>query len=100
MSSDDQGIGREDRAVLPIAPKPTAGPTAVDVRRQPLAPRTVIPIAPDGAPNVVVILLDDMGFGASSAFGGPCEMPTAERLASRGLRFTRFHTAAMCSPIT
>jgi hypothetical protein len=44
------------------------------------------------APNVVVVLIDDMGFGASSAFGGPCEMPTAERLARGGLRYNQFHT--------
>jgi len=54
--------------------------------------------APHGAPNVLVILLDDMGFGASSAFGGPCRMPTAERLAEDGLRYSRFHTTALCSP--
>jgi arylsulfatase A-like enzyme len=54
--------------------------------------------APDGAPNILVILLDDMGFGASSAFGGPCRMPTADRLAADGLRYSRFHTTALCSP--
>jgi arylsulfatase A-like enzyme len=53
---------------------------------------------PDGAPNVLVILLDDVGFGASSAFGGPCQTPTAERLAAQGLKYTRFHTTAVCSP--
>src|SRR5438874_13579286 len=53
---------------------------------------------PAGAPNVLLILLDDVGFGASSAFGGPCRTPTAERLASRGLKYTRFHTTALCSP--
>jgi arylsulfatase len=51
-----------------------------------------------GAPNALVILLDDVGFGASSAFGGPCQTPTAERLADNGLRFNRFHTTARCSP--
>ena len=54
--------------------------------------------APVGAPNVVVILLDDVGFGASSAFGGPCHTPTFERLAAGGLKYTRFHTTALCSP--
>ena len=54
--------------------------------------------APPGAPNVLIVLIDDMGFGASSAFGGPCDMPTTERLAQGGLRYTRFHTTAMCSP--
>ena len=50
---------------------------------------------PEGAPNVLVILLDDVGFGASSAFGGPCQTPAADRLASDGLRYNRFHTTAL-----
>jgi arylsulfatase A-like enzyme len=54
--------------------------------------------APSGAPNVVVVVLDDLGFGSSSAYGGPCRMPTAERLADGGLRYTRFHVTALCSP--
>ena len=52
---------------------------------------------PKGAPNVLVILIDDVGYGASSAFGGPCRTPTAERLAGTGLKYTRFHTTA-CAP--
>ena len=54
--------------------------------------------APDGAPNVVVVLLDDVGFGASSTFGGPAETPGMEALAAQGLRYNRFHTTAICSP--
>ena len=53
---------------------------------------------PKGAPNVLVVLIDDVGFGASSAFGGPCQTPTAEKLAAGGLRYNRFHTTALCSP--
>src|SRR3954468_21586877 len=53
---------------------------------------------PPGAPNVLVVLLDDVGFAASSAFGGPCDTPVAERLAARGLKYTRFHTTALCAP--
>ena len=53
---------------------------------------------PKGAPNVLVILIDDAGFGASSAFGGPCATPTAEKLAAGGLKYLRFHTTALCSP--
>lgn len=53
---------------------------------------------PKGAPNVVVVLVDDMGFGASSAYGGPCEMPTADRLSDGGLRYSQFHVTALCSP--
>src|SRR3954449_167827 len=53
---------------------------------------------PEGAPNVLIVLLDDVGFGASSAFGGPCATPVAERLAAGGLRYNRFHTTALCAP--
>ena len=54
--------------------------------------------APQGAPYIVCIVVDDMGFGASSAYGGPCNMPVAEGLAKNGLTYTRFHTTALCSP--
>src|SRR5512142_710446 len=53
---------------------------------------------PKGAPNVLIILIDDAGFGSSSAFGGPCQTPTLEKLAAGGLRYNRFHTTAICSP--
>ncbi len=53
---------------------------------------------PKDAPNILIVLVDDMGFGATSAFGGPCYMPNAERLAQNGLKYNRFHTTALCSP--
>jgi arylsulfatase A-like enzyme len=53
---------------------------------------------PKGAPNALIVLIDDFGFGASSAFGGPVATPNAERLAASGLKFNRFHTTALCSP--
>ena len=53
---------------------------------------------PKGAPNVLIILIDDAGFGSSSAFGGPCQTPNAEKLAAVGLKYNRFHTTALCSP--
>lgn len=53
---------------------------------------------PKGAPNVLIVLIDDAGFGSSSAFGGPCQTPTAEKLAANGLKFNRFHTTALCAP--
>jgi len=53
---------------------------------------------PAGAPNVLIVLIDDAGFGSSSAFGGPCQTPTLDRLASTGLKYNRFHTTALCSP--
>ena len=54
--------------------------------------------APKGAPNVLLIMTDDVGFGASSTFGGPVPPPTMDRLAKQGLRYTQFHTTALCSP--
>jgi arylsulfatase A-like enzyme len=53
---------------------------------------------PKGAPNVLIILIDDAGFGSSSAFGGPCQTPNAEKLAVSGQKYNRFHTTALCSP--
>lgn len=66
----------------------------VDAVYEPLRPLR----PPAGAPNVLLVLLDDAGFGSNSAFGGPCRTPTFDRLAENGLRYTRFHTTAMCSP--
>ncbi|WP_027344264.1 arylsulfatase [Hamadaea tsunoensis] len=87
------------RTVLPI-PDVQRPATAVYDARDPEAVHPPIRLVrpPAGAPNVLVILIDDTGFGASSAFGGPCRTPTAERLAAHGLRYSRFHTTALCSP--
>ncbi|MFB8272092.1 MULTISPECIES: arylsulfatase [unclassified Streptomyces] len=86
------------RATLPINEPRRPAATPLDVRdaRQPAPIQPLRP--PAQAPNVLVILLDDMGFGASTPFGGPCRMPVADRLAENGLRFSRFHTTAICSP--
>jgi len=54
--------------------------------------------APKGAPNVLLILLDDVGFGMTSTFGGPVPTPHMQKLADNGLKYTRFHTTALCSP--
>jgi len=62
------------------------------------APQIEVLRAPEGAPNVVVVLLDDVGFGAASTFGGPIDTPALDGLASDGLRYNRFHTTAICSP--
>jgi arylsulfatase A-like enzyme len=87
------------RDVLPI-PDPQVPPIDVIDARDPAA--TFPPIEPlrppEGAPNVLVILIDDAGFGSSSAFGGPCETPNFERLAEQGISYNRFHTTALCSP--
>ncbi|TDD90648.1 arylsulfatase [Saccharopolyspora karakumensis] len=88
-----------NRRTLPITnPESTIAP-ALDARAQDPPYPAEEPIRPpSGAPNVLLILIDDMGFGASSAFGGPCRMPAAERLAEGGLRYSRFHTTALCAP--
>ena len=86
-----------DRSVLPIPPAPFRGKierTAKD--STPDFPKGVT--APEGAPNVLLILTDDVGFGASSTFGGPIQTPTMQRLADSGLRYNMFHTTALCSP--
>ena len=90
---------RADREALPIADRPYDGPIYEDAKDPAMKFPPIEPLRPPaGAPNVLVVLLDDVGFGASSAFGGPCRTPTAERLAADGLKFNRFHTTALCSP--
>ncbi|MFY0408272.1 sulfatase-like hydrolase/transferase [Solicola sp. PLA-1-18] len=92
-----------DRSSLPIDVTTSTGDVrsaiAATLGGARTAPPPVKPVRPpEGAPNVVVVLIDDMGFGASSTYGGPCAMPTAERLADGGLRYSRFHVTALCSP--
>ncbi len=87
------------RAILPIPDRQHLGLITYDAKD----PDTSFPPIEDvrppaGAPNVLIVLLDDVGFGASSAFGGPVAMPTAERLQNGGLTYTRFHTTALCAP--
>jgi len=86
-----------DRTVLPIPEPNYPHSTVLDARDATPPPRFQI-TAPEGAPNVMIVLIDDMGFGMSSSFGGPIHMPAAESLASQGLRYTQFHTTALCSP--
>ncbi len=86
-----------DRTQLPIREPYYAPITEVDARKATAPPRFEVK-APAGAPNVVVVLIDDIGFGHASAFGGPIQMPTLDGLANAGLRFNRFHTTALCSP--
>lgn len=89
--------GEIDRTVLPV---PEPEPPVIDTldARDAKAPARFEVTAPAGAPNVVIVLIDDIGFGASSAFGGPIRMPTLEKLAGSGLKYNRFHTTALCSP--
>ena len=87
------------RNILPIPDHTHIGLTSYDAKD----PDTKFPAInqlqpPIGAPNVLIILLDDVGFASSSSFGGPCQTPNFEKLASNGLKYNRFHTTALCSP--
>jgi arylsulfatase A-like enzyme len=87
------------RTALPIPSKPRTGLITYDAKDPDTKYAPIEQLRPPkGAPNVLIILIDDVGFGASSAFGGPCQTPNAEKLASAGLKYTRFHTTALCSP--
>jgi arylsulfatase A-like enzyme len=86
-----------DRTVLPLQEPDYPHETELDARKATPPVRFEVK-APAGAPNVLIVLIDDMGFGMPSAFGGPIHMPTADRLASGGLRYNQFHTTALCSP--
>jgi arylsulfatase A-like enzyme len=93
---DDRHISRD---ILPIPDVPPTGLTTYDAKDPDTSFPPIEPLrAPEGAPNVLVVLIDDVGFGASSVFGGPCNTPTFERLAADGLRYNRFHTTALCAP--
>src|SRR6186997_2665513 len=95
MSSQDN----IQRSILPIPDTQHVGLTTYDAKDPDTSFPPIEPLRPPkGAPNVLVVLIDDCGFGASSAFGGPCATPTADRLAAAGLRFNRFHTTALCAP--
>ena len=90
---------KQSRSVLPIPDRPYTGLIKYDAKDSEAKFPPIEPLRPpDGAPNVLVILIDDAGFGSSSAFGGPINTPTAERLAAGGLKYNRFHTTALCSP--
>jgi arylsulfatase A-like enzyme len=93
---EPDGIQRD---TLPIPDRPYAGLITYDAKDPETSFPPIQPLRPPaGAPNALIILIDDAGFGASSAFGGPVNTPTFERLATNGLRYNRFHTTALCSP--
>ena len=98
LAAPDEAPARPGgREILPIPDIPQPYPSALyGTGVQPTPAKPLRP--PEGAPNVVIILIDDMGFGATSAFGGPIQMPTLERVAADGLKYNRFHTTALCSP--
>jgi Sulfatase len=87
------------REILPVPDRPSTGLVTYDAKDPATSFPPIEPLQPPaGAPNVLVVLLDDIGFGAASAFGGPCSTPIAERLATTGLKYNRFHTTALYSP--
>ena len=92
-----RGDGEIDRTILPIVPPKYEPITELDARKAKAPPPFEIK-PPEGAPNVVIVLIDDIGFGATETFGGVIETPTLSRLAEEGLRFNQFHTTALCSP--
>ncbi|MCC6418475.1 MAG: arylsulfatase [Gemmataceae bacterium] len=90
-------VDRSKGSVLPV-PEPTYRPiTAIDARKAKAPPRFQVK-PPRGAPNIVIVLIDDMGFGHPSAFGGPIRMPNADKLAKSGIKYNHFHNTSLCSP--
>jgi arylsulfatase len=90
-------VAAPDRTVLPIQEPKRPLYKELDARNAKMPPNFEVK-APAGSPNVVIILIDDLGFGAPATFGGPLAAPTLERLAQGGLRYNNFHTTALCSP--
>jgi arylsulfatase len=97
LSSGQTPEPQLDRTVLPIAEPTRPTYRELDARNAKAPPRFEVK-APEGAPNVLIVLIDDVGFGAAETFGGPVPMPTLDRLARAGLRYNNFHTTALCSP--
>ena len=88
-----------NRVILPIPDILPVTLTTFDAKDPDTKYPPISPLRPPhGAPNVLIVLIDDVGFGASSAFGGPCHTPNFEKLAANGLKYNRFHTTALCSP--
>src|SRR6266581_4502971 len=87
------------RSILPIPDRQHIGLTTYDAKDPDTKFPPIVPLRPPrGAPNVLIVLLDDVGFAASSTFGGPCQTPNFDKLAAVGLKYNRFHTTALCSP--
>ena len=86
-----------DRTVLPIAYPDYPFSDVLDVRNATPPPPFAVN-APEGAPNVIIVLVDDLGFAGTSTFGGPVGTPTFDRMADGGVRYNNFHTTAVCSP--
>ena len=98
-TKNESNVGADglDRTVLPIQPPKHPAVSEMDARNFDAPPAFEIN-APKDAPNIFVILIDDIGFSATEPFGGKIHTPTLDALADNGLRFNRFHTTALCSP--
>lgn len=94
---EEVSISKNDRVNLPIQGPKIPFSNVLDARNA-TPPKRFEVKAPASAPNVLIVLIDDMGFGQPSANGGPVQMPTMEKLADKGLRYNNFHTTALCSP--
>jgi arylsulfatase A-like enzyme len=88
---------KPDRTVLPIQEPKRPTYSELDARNAKAPPRFEVK-APEKAPNIVIVLIDDIGFGGPTTFGGPIQTPTLDQMAKQGLRYTNFHTTALCSP--
>src|SRR5437667_8699940 len=91
------GNAEWDRSVLPRPPQPFQGVAKRTLEGSVAAFTEPVKAAP-GAPNILLVLIDDAGFGNPSTFGGPVATPTFDKLATQGLRYNRFHVTALCSP--
>lgn len=87
-----------DGSVLPFPPPPMAGVAAPRLQDSTMIWPEEVQHLPDGAPNILIVLLDDVGFGVSETFGGEVHTPTLQRLADEGIAYNTFHTTAICSP--
>jgi arylsulfatase A-like enzyme len=97
MAQEFVDMSTIDRSVLPLQPPPQKTITTLDARDATPPPLFEVK-APENAPNVLVILIDDLGFGGTSHFGGPIPTPTFDRLAQEGIFYNQFHSTALCSP--
>ena len=91
------GAAELDRTIIPL-PEPAFEGKIGETYKDSEGAWPKLPAPPEGAPNVLVILLDDVGFGQTGTFGGPIPTPALDKLTSNGLRYTRFHTTAICGP--
>ncbi|MFO0806896.1 MAG: arylsulfatase [Gemmataceae bacterium] len=97
LTAHEEPTAPQTPLVLPRPAEPFKG--RIDLRAKDSKSDFPQPVqAPKGAPNILLVMLDDVGFGATSTFGGPCQTPTLSKVAEKGLKYNQFHTTALCSP--